>query len=93
MSLEEWTTELWLVYTFGSALANHTAYTANGLIPGRHYSQAILWSPQMDETGTAPMKRHFMFYAWPKYNPDATPKPRFTLYDTNMTGISQSLLE
>ena len=91
MGLEGFYTEIWLTYTFGGALANKAAYTGNGLTSGRHYLQAVLWSPQTDETGTKPMKRHFMFYAWPKLVIGGT-KPRFTLYDTNMTGISRSLI-
>lgn len=89
MSLEKETTELWLVYTFGSVLANKVAYTANGLHAGRHYPQCVLWSPQLDETGTKPMKRHFMYYAWPRYDPSNF---KFTLYDYDFTGITSNLL-
>lgn len=85
MMLEEQFTELWIVYLYGSALANKTVYTANGMIPGRHYLQTVLWSPQMDEVGTKPMKRHFMFYAWPQID---VANQAFVLYDTDMTGIS-----
>lgn len=79
MSIEEQTTELWLAYTFSSPnLAPKAVYTSNGLIPGRHYVQAVLYSPQVDEVGTRPMKRHLMYFAWPKLN--KTTK-RFTLWD------------
>jgi hypothetical protein len=85
MSLEDEWTEVWIGYTFGSALANKTVYTANGLRPGRHYLQSVLWSPQADETGTKPMKRHFMMYAFPYFDPTTK---QFTLWDTDFSGIS-----
>ncbi len=74
MSLEGQCTEIWLAYTF-TALNPKAVYAT--LPKGRHYIQSVLWSPQLDETGTKPMKRHFMFYAWPKYVPLTK---KFTLY-------------
>lgn len=90
MGLEEWFTEVWLVRTYGAVLAARTAYTSQGMQAGRHYVQTILWAPQTDETGTKPMKRHFMFYAWPKIN--HTTK-RFVLFDQDFTGISNNLID
>ena len=89
MGLEGEYTELWLTYQFGSILGNKAAYVGQGLKPGRHYVQSVLWAPQQDETGTKPMKRHFMFFAWPKIN--ATTK-RFTLWDYDFTGITANLI-
>jgi len=90
MMLENEATELWIVYLYGSALANKTVYTANGLIPGRHYKQTVLWAPQTDETGSKPEKRHFMYYAWPKID---SANQKFVLWDTDMTGINLGLIK
>lgn len=89
MGLEEQAIEIWIVYTFGSALANKSVYVSQGLPPGRHYTQCVLWSPQQDETGTRPMKRNFLFFAWPKPNFITR---KFVLYDYDMTGINSSLI-
>ena len=92
MALEGEYTRLWLAYTFGASLANKTVYTSNGMIRGRYYPQCVMWSPQTDETGTRPMKRQYIFYAWPKYNPTTR---MFTLYSTqaaDFTGISANLI-
>jgi hypothetical protein len=85
MGLEGLAWQVWLVYQFGAALGAKAAYTSQGLRPGRRYAQCVLWAPQSEETGTKPMKQHFMFYAWPYA--DYTNK-RFVLYDYNMAGIS-----
>jgi hypothetical protein len=68
MSLEGLGWTISLVYTFGAALAAKPAYTGQGLRAGRRYWQCILWAPQRDETGTAPMKQHFMLFSWPYAN-------------------------
>src|ERR1019366_8793304 len=65
MSLEGQAWVCWLVYSFGAPLGNKGAYTGLGgfLRPGRRYAQCVLWAPQVDETGSKPMKQHFMLYA------------------------------
>ncbi len=66
MGLEGICWSVWLVYSFGSALANKAAYTTQGMPPGRFYPQCVVWAPMADETGSRPMKRQVIFYAWPK---------------------------
>lgn len=91
MGLENAARQVWLVNTF-TALANKPAYTANPAGPlfgGRRYLQCAVWAPESEEKGTAPMKRHFMLYAWPKVD---SANRRFTLYDFNMTGINPSMI-
>ena len=86
-----WT--VWLAYTFGSALSNKPAYASgfpNALRPGRRYYQCILWTPQLEETGTAPMKTHLMLFSWPFAN---LASKTFTLYDYDLTGINSSLIQ
>ncbi len=93
MSLEGLGWTVWLAYFFGGALANKPAYTAgapNAMRPGRRYTQCILWQPQSEETGTAPMKQHFMLYSWPYLNFSTKVA---TLYDYNMTGINLNLIQ
>ncbi len=89
MGFEGFAWQFWLVRTFGALLANKAAYVGNGLLPGRHYNQCLIWSPETEESGTAPMKRLFMLYAWPLYVPALR---KFVLYDQNYTGISSSLI-
>lgn len=90
MSLEGLTWQIWLAYTFGAALGNKAAYVNQGMRAGRHYVQAIIWAPQDDETGTKPMKQHFLLYAWPKLNMTTR---RFVLYDYDFTGVSPAGLK
>src|SRR5882672_1487091 len=73
---------LWLVYTFGAALANKAAYVQGGagLRAGRYYPQCVVWAPETEETGTKPMKRHFLFFAWPAID---VQNRRFLLYSTD----------
>jgi hypothetical protein len=103
MGVEGFSWQLWLVRTFGAVLANKAAYVGNGLQPGRHYPQCIIWAPETNEEGAKPMKRHFMFYAWPRLMsgfviggpgvPVATLLgSRFVLYDQNYTGITAALI-
>ena len=89
MGFEGFAWQVWLVRTFGSLLANKAAYVGTGLLPGRHYPQCIVWAPETNEEGTAPMKRHFMMYAWPRYNPALF---NFVLYDQNFTGVTAALI-
>jgi hypothetical protein len=94
MALEEMAWEIWIGYTFGSALASIAAYTSLGLMPGRHYLQCLVWSPESEDRGTAAMKRNFMFYAWPFLdNKFGTFEQwNFILYDQDFTGVSSSLI-
>lgn len=79
MGLEFGFWELSLVRTFGAAIANKGAFVNNGLLPVRRYRQCVVWTPESDQGGTQPMKRQFLFYAWPLY----IAKTRtFVLYDS-----------
>ena len=91
MSLEGLAWTCWLAYGFGAALGNKLAYTgANGFLrPGRRYVQCALWAPQSDETGSKPMKQHFMLYAWPYVD---FKNQRVVLYDYNMSAITQNMI-
>ena len=52
-----------------------------------------MWAPQTDETGTKPMKRHFMFYAWPKVDSSGSfANKKFTLWDYDFSGVNGTLI-
>ena len=89
MGFEGFAWQLWLVRVFGALIANKAAYVGNGMLPGKHYPQCIIWAPETEEQGTAPMKRHFMYYAWPQYRPAIQ---QFVLYDQNYAGINAGLI-
>ena len=86
--LEGLTSTVWLVRTFGSALANKTAYGAD--IPGRRYLQCIVQAPITEEAGAQPEKKHVLFYSWPFAD---FVNYKFVIYDYNMVGISQNLIK
>lgn len=86
------TIQLWLAYSNNAGLAQIPVKPAYAnMIPGRHYLQCVMMSPQSDETGTKPRKRHFQFFAWPKL--DFTVNPAVArLYNQDMSAVTNVVI-
>lgn len=80
MGQENLAVEIWYSFTFSGRAS------MPGMEGGRHYVQALFWGPEQDETGSHERKKHMVFRAWKKFDAKVTP-PRFTLFDTDMTGL------
>jgi len=90
---------LWLLYTFGASFADKDKYVRDGgMQRGRFYPQCIVWAPETETIGSRPMKRHFVFFAWPKIvqDPNRPNDPKkFVLYSTSevdFQGVSEAFV-
>ncbi len=72
---EEWSFTVWLEYNFGAGVQEKGVYTRGKLVngvqtpggmpDGYRFPRCKLQGPWSVQTGTRPMKKQFIFYAWP----------------------------
>lgn len=102
MMTEGKATSLWVRFLFGGAGPTAKAtYAGAGLVGGYRFPQIIPIAPMAIEPGTRPMKRQFIFQAWPLGPLSGTTlikggvsvgstNPTYLLWDHNMASV-QSL--
>lgn len=90
IGLEGYAFPIWLRYLFASGGTSKAAYAA---IPGGyHFLQCVGAGSWSIEGGAKPMKRQFIFRAWPMLsttlNGATTANPTLNLYDNVMAAVS-----
>jgi hypothetical protein len=89
MGQEDLALEVWYWYTFGGLAARASMV---GQEAGRHYVQALFWGPETDQVGSVERKKHMVFKAWKRFEPNATPM-KFVLFDFDMTALSLAMID